>query len=100
MAASLCISYISRVDTCGGDAMFVGLGLIMMLVATYGLFAWQLSMGRILLLCVAGMLLVAAQFLRIQKNDDASAEIKRDVYGRRQRKEVQAPDLYLHRHLR
>ena len=62
--------------------MFVGLGLIMMLVATYGLFAWQLSMGRILLLCVAGMLLVAAQFLRIQKNDDASAEIKGDVYGR------------------
>ena len=62
--------------------MFVGLGLVMMLVATYGLFAWQLSMGRIVLLCVAGMLLVAAQFLRIQKNDDATTEIKGDVYGR------------------
>jgi hypothetical protein len=62
--------------------MFVGLGFIMMLVATYGLFAWQLSMGRIVLLCLAGMLLVAAQFLRIQKDGDATAKLKGDVYGR------------------
>jgi hypothetical protein len=62
--------------------MFVGLGLITMLVATYGLFAWQLSMGRIALLCVAGIFLVAAQFLRIQKDNDATAEVKGDVYGR------------------
>jgi hypothetical protein len=62
--------------------MFIGLGFIVMLIATYGLFAWQLSMGRIVVLCIAGMLLVAAQFLRIQKDDEATAKVKGDVYGR------------------
>jgi hypothetical protein len=62
--------------------MFVGLGLVTMLVATYGLFAWQLSTGRIVVLCVAGLILVAAQFLRIQRDGDATPRIKGDVYGR------------------
>src|SRR5581483_7501248 len=56
--------------------MFVGLGLTMMLLATYGLFAWQLSLGRIGTLCVAGILLMAAQFLRVQRTTGSLAEGK------------------------
>lgn len=54
--------------------MFVGLGFVMMIIATYGLFAWQLSLGRIATLCVAGVLLIAAQFLRIQKNAEPALQ--------------------------
>jgi hypothetical protein len=55
--------------------MLVGLGLIMMIIATYGLFAWQMSLGRIATLCVAGILLMAAQFLRIQKGSESVTDI-------------------------
>jgi hypothetical protein len=63
--------------------MFVGLGLVMMLVATYGLFAWQLSLVRIATLCVAGILLMAAQFLRIQKDSADPTGAKGEFHGSR-----------------
>ena len=63
--------------------MFVSLGLVMMLVATYGLFAWQLSLGRIAILCVAGILLVAAQFLRVQRDSAVSPGAKGEFHGSR-----------------
>jgi uncharacterized membrane protein YhiD involved in acid resistance len=47
--------------------MLVGLGLAIMMLATYGLFAWQFSLDRITALFVAGICLIAAQFLRIQR---------------------------------
>jgi hypothetical protein len=82
MAGLFGVFYSAQVGALGGLAMFVGLGFIVMLVATYGLFAWQLSMRRIVVLCIAGILLVAAQFLRIQKDGEATAQVKGDVYGR------------------
>jgi hypothetical protein len=63
--------------------MFAALGSAMMLVATYGLFAWQLSLIRIAILCIAGILLVAAQFLRIQKTSAAAVESKGEIHGSR-----------------
>ena len=63
--------------------MFAALGLAMMLVATYGLFAWQLSLVRIAILCLAGILLVAAQFLRIQKTSAVSTESEGEIHGSR-----------------
>ena len=63
--------------------MFIGLGLAMMLLATYGLFAWQLSLGRIATLCVAGILLMLAQFLRIQKDSAVPPDAKGEFHGSR-----------------
>lgn len=80
MAGFTPVPYIQRV---GGILMFVGLGLVMMLVATYGLFAWQLSLGRIATLCVAGILLMAAQFLRIQKDSADPTGAKGEFHGSR-----------------
>lgn len=63
--------------------MFAAFGLAMMLLATYGLFAWQLSLVRIAILCVAGILLVAAQFLRIQKTSAATSDPEGEIHGSR-----------------
>lgn len=63
--------------------MFAALGLAMMLVATYGLFAWQLSLARIAILCIAGILLVAAQFLRIQKTSATTSDPEGESHGSR-----------------
>jgi hypothetical protein len=74
MAGSLNFFYSPRVGQLWEAAMFVGLGFVMMMLATYGLFAWQLSLERIVTLCVAGVLLMAAQFLRVQKDAEGALE--------------------------
>ena len=59
--------------------MLAGLGIVLMMFATYGLFAWQSSLGLIGALCVAGILLVAAQFLRIQVRTSTAAETREEI---------------------
>jgi hypothetical protein len=63
--------------------MLAGLGIVLMMFATYGLFAWQSSLDLIGVLCVAGLLLIAAQFLRIQKQPAPAPETKGEVDGSR-----------------
>ena len=46
--------------------MLAGLGIALMLLATYGLFAWQSSLDALAVLCVAGISLVIAQLFWIR----------------------------------
>ena len=81
--------------------MFAGLGIAMILLANYGLFAWQMSLGRIELLGTGGILLIALQYLRIELGTPEPTESKGGIdgfYGKA--KEVQASLMLMHRHIR
>lgn len=81
--------------------MFAGLGLAALAVAGYGLFAWQLSLGRIEMLGAAGVLLIASQFLRIQRSATAPAGTKGEIDGDcREEEEMQTPFMFLYGHVR
>ena len=81
--------------------MFAGLGLLALALAAYGLFAWQLSLLRIEMLGTAGVLLIASQFLRIQRKPTASAGSKGEVDGVcREEEEMQTPFMFLYGHIR
>ena len=86
--------------------MFAGLGIVMMLMATYGMFAWQLSLGRIEVLGAAGIFLVVAQFVRIERGtaEPAKPEPRKSRGGIdglcRKTKEVQASLVLVHRYVR
>lgn len=63
--------------------MLAGLGIVLMVLATYGLFAWQSSLGLLVVLCVAGLALIAAQFLRIHKETSTGLETTGEIDGSR-----------------
>lgn len=81
--------------------MLAGLGMAMILLATYGLFAWQLSLARIELLGAAGILLIALQYVRIERGTAGLTESKGGIDGLcRKTKEVQASLVLVHRYIR
>jgi len=86
--------------------MFAGLGMAMMLLATYGMFAWQTSLGRIEVLGGTGILLVVAQFVRVERGTAEPAKpepmkSRRGIDGLcRKTKEVQASLVLVHRYVR
>ena len=63
--------------------MLAGLGIVLIVLATYGLFAWQSSLDLMVVLFVAGLALVAAQFLRIHRETATAAETKGEIDGSR-----------------
>lgn len=81
--------------------MFAGLGLTALAIAAYGLFAWQLSLWRIEMLGAAGVLLIASQFLRIQKEATTNAGSKGEIDGVcGEEEEMQTPFVFLYGHVR
>jgi len=81
--------------------MLAGLGIAMMLLATYGMFAWQMSLGRIEVLGATGILLIVAQFVRIERGTAGPTKSQGAINGLcRKTKEVQASLVFMYGHVR
>ncbi len=73
--------------------MLAGLGALLLMVAGYGFLAWRLSMGLIDALFIAGLALIVAQFLGIQKEPAQGEDSKGEANGRGEKGQVQASAL-------
>jgi hypothetical protein len=61
--------------------MLASLGVFLLLFAGYGFLAWRLSTGLIGSMFVVGLILIVAQFLRIQREPSGPVESKGEANG-------------------